>query len=137
MADPEGLTGDVFVAVARGLASFEGDDAALRSWVFTIARNRRVDAIRAAARRPAPVPLDPDEGGAASDPPPDPVDPALVAALARLTDDQREVVLARVVGDLPVADVARLTGRSVGSVKMLLARGLAALRADPDLAPRA
>ncbi len=133
MTDPEALTGDVFVAVARALPTFEGDDDALRRWVFTIARNRRTDAIRAAKRRPVEVRL--DETGLRDEPTApsatDPVDPELVAAIARLTDDQREVVLLRVVADLSVADVAVLTGRSPGSVKMLTSRGLASLRADP------
>jgi len=127
MADPEGLTSDVFVSVARGLAAFEGDDEALRRWVFTVARNRRVDEIRRQARRPGTVPVD----GVDLEAPPagDPLDPALLAALAGLTDDQREVVVLRHVADLTVADVARITGRSEGAVKMLCARGLEALAA--------
>lgn len=134
MADPDGLTGDVFVSVARALGDFEGDDAALRRWVFTIAHNRRVDAIRRARRAPTVVALDGhEEPPAEVADPVDPIDPALVAALARLTDDQREVLVLRVVADLAVADVADITGRSPGSVKMLTTRALAALRADPAL----
>lgn len=139
MADPEGLTGDVFVSVARGLASFEGDDDALRRWVFTIARNRRVDAIRQSQRRPIEVggdvaALDSD---LVDEPAADPIDPVLIGALGRLTEEQREVVVLRIVADLPIADVAEITGRSPGSVKMLAARGLEALRNDPSLADSA
>ncbi len=124
MADPEGLTGDVFVAVTQRLAGFEGDDAALRRWVFTIAHHRRVDEIRRASRTAPPAPptrdvLEPHE----------PFDPDLVAALATLTDDQRQVVVLRHVADLSVDDVAAITGKSPGSVKMLSARGLEALAA--------
>lgn len=124
MADPEGLTGDVFVAVTQRLATFEGDDAALRRWVFTIAHHRRVDEIRRATRQVPPGPPSPDVVE-----PVDPVDPDLVAALATLTDDQRQVVVLRHVADLSVEDVAAITGHSPGSVKMLTARGLAALAA--------
>lgn len=124
MADPEGLTGDVFVAVTQRLATFEGDDAALRRWVFTIAHHRRVDEIRRATRQ---VPSGPPSPDAVE--PTDPVDPGLVAALATLTDDQRQVVVLRHVADLSVEDVAAITGHSPGSVKMLTARGLAALAA--------
>ena len=124
-ADPEGLAGDVFVSVSRRLGSFDGDDEALRRWVFTIAHHRWVDEVRAAARRPSTVPGDGIELVA---PPPEPaVDPALVEALGALTPEQREVVVLRHVADLSVADVARATGRSEGSVKMLCARGLEAL----------
>jgi len=132
-ADAEGLTGDVFVSVARRLDDFEGDDDALRRWVFTIARNRWVDEVRAAARRPT-RPLD-EAPEPAAPPSEEPFDPALVDALAALTADQREVVVLRHVADLSVADVARATGRSEGSVKMLCARGLEALAAQ--LAPSA
>lgn len=123
--DPEGLTGDVFLSVTRRLASFEGDDDALRRWVFTIAHHRWVDDVRAAARRPPTVP--PDGIDVVSPPAEAAVDPALVEALAQLTPEQREVVVLRHVADLSVADVARATGRSEGSVKMLCARGLDAL----------
>ena len=131
VADPEALTGDVFLAVTARLADFDGDDDALRRWVFTIAHHKRVDEVRRVRRRPVEVDEEPDPTPAHD---PDPVDPELVAALDRLTTDQREVVLLRVVADLAVDDVARITGRSQGSVKMLLSRGLAALRADPGLA---
>ena len=46
-----------------------------------------------------------------------------------LTDDQRQVVVLRHVADLSIEDVAHITGRSAGSVKMLSARGLEALAA--------
>ena len=124
MADPEGLTGDVFVAVTQRLATFEGDDAALRRWVFTIAHHRRVDEIRRANRQVPPGPPSPDVVE-----PEDPFDPDLAAALATLTDDQRQVVVLRHVADLSVEDVAAITGRSPGSVKMLSVRGLEALAA--------
>ncbi|HEU5083378.1 MAG TPA: sigma-70 family RNA polymerase sigma factor [Acidimicrobiales bacterium] len=127
MADPEGLTGDVFVSVARRLREFEGDDAALRRWVFTIAHHRRVDEIRRGSRSPALVPLDGTVEVRSSLPAHGPVDPDLVAALATLTDDQRQVVLLRHVADLSVADVAEITGRSPGAVKMLTARAIDSL----------
>ena len=124
MADPEGLTGDVFVAVVRHLPDFEGDDAALRRWIFTIAHHRRVDEIRRASRQ---APAEPPSSEAVEDE--GPFDPQLAAALATLTDDQRQVVVLRHVADLSVEDVAEITGRSPGSVKMLSARGLEALAA--------
>lgn len=124
MHDPEALTGDVFVAVTEQLGRFRGDDAALRRWVFTIAHHRRVDEIRRSARRPEVL-----TGEPASSPVRDaePFDPALVSALERLTPEQREVVVLRYVADLSLGAVARITGKRAGAVKMLQARGLAAL----------
>src|SRR5689334_19912708 len=50
-SDPEALAGDVFLGVIRGLPDFSGDGAALRTWVFTIARRRIVDDRRRRHRR--------------------------------------------------------------------------------------
>lgn len=130
MRDPEALTGDVFVSVVRRFDSFEGDADALRRWVFTIAHNVRVDEIRRAQRRPEGSELDTQEGATTD---PDPFDPALTAALGRLTADQRDVLVLRFVADLPIDTVADLLDRSAGSVKMLQARALAALAHDPEV----
>ena len=121
--DPDDLLGEVFLQVARDIHRFSGDAAALRRWVFAIAHNRVLDARRRAARRPvladsAFVPELP------ASPPPEPVDPALLAALETLTPEQREVILLRFVADLSLEDVAKLTKRRVGAVKALQHRGL-------------
>ena len=120
--DPDDLLGEVFLQVARDLHRFRGDADGLRRWVFSIAHNRLLDARRRQGRRPQTadhaVPDNP------APPPPDPFDPELVEALARLTPDQREVVVLRFVADLPLEDVARITRRRVGAVKALQHRGL-------------
>ncbi|HUR49918.1 MAG TPA: sigma-70 family RNA polymerase sigma factor [Acidimicrobiales bacterium] len=124
--EPEDLLHDVFLQVARDLPAFKGDDAKLRSWVFSIAHNRLIDDRRRRAVRPprssSPVP---DRGY--HDRRMEPKDEALIEACAALTDDQREVVVLRFVGDLALDEVARLTGRRVTAVKRLQARGLARL----------
>lgn len=124
MRDPEDLTGDVFVAVTQKLSGFRGDDAALRRWVFTIAHHRRVDEIRRSARQPEILDDAPLESPSFD---PAPIDPALVAALDRLTIEQRDVVVLRYLADLSIADVAKIIGKRPGAVKMLQARGLDAL----------
>src|SRR5688572_21347639 len=50
--EPDDLVGEVFVQLARRLGRFRGDEAALRGWVFLIARNRLVDELRRGRRRP-------------------------------------------------------------------------------------
>jgi len=123
--EPEDVLGEVFLQVARDLPRFRGDDDALRRWVFSIAHNRLLDARRRVGRRPRLVDRAVPE--ATSPPPADPIDPDLVAALATLTPDQREVVVLRFVADLPLADVARITSRRTGAVKALQHRALEAL----------
>ncbi|WP_031477378.1 SigE family RNA polymerase sigma factor [Streptomyces bicolor] len=56
-------------------------------------------------------------------------------ALARLTDRQRTVLVLRYFEDLPEADVARMLGCSVGTVRSTTHRSLARLRSlAPELA---
>jgi len=140
--DAEDLAAETWLAVARGLAGFSGDEAAFRSWVFTIAHRRLVDHHRARSRRVRTRSLVGDDGsggtiedGPAADPP-GPDDPAAEALTAVATDeavrrivallpaDQAEIVLLRVVAGLPVEDVARITGRRPGTVRVLQHRAL-------------
>jgi RNA polymerase sigma-70 factor, ECF subfamily len=125
VSDPEDILGEVFLQVARDLRRVRGDDLAVRKWVFTLARNRVVDAARRRSRRPViSTSSVPDRPG--SDPP-EPLDPRLAAAIRRLTPDQRDVVLLRFVADLPIEAVARMTRRSTAAVKALQHRALAQL----------
>ena len=123
--DPEDILGEVFLQVARDWRKFRGDDASLRRWVFSIAHNRLLDARRYTARRPAltshAVPDHPAPAAPAG------MDPDLLEALGTLTPEQREVVVLRFVGDLPLEDVARITRRRVGAVKAMQRRALESL----------
>src|SRR5262245_43585039 len=130
--DPEDVVGDTFLNVVRSIDRFEGDADAFRAWVFAIARNTAIDRERWNARRPAhPVP---QEDLAAVGPAGDAEDEAMDAlavehvrrVLDRVTPDQRDVLLLRILGGLTVEQVATTVGRSTGAVKMLQARGLAA-----------
>ena len=127
--DPEDVLGEVFLHVARDIRRFTGDDAALRRWVFSIAHNRSMDAHRKAKRdrSTTETELTEDRMGAA-DPPPEPLDPELIAALATLSDEQREVVVLRFVADLPLETVAKITKRSPGAVKAMQHRAMDNLR---------
>jgi len=124
--EPEDVLGEVFVQVVRDIGRFRGDDAALRRWVFSIAHNRVMDTHRRFRRRPPPM-LQPVLDTGAAPPPDDPFAPELVAALATLSLDQREVVVLRFVADLSLEAVARITGRTVGAVKALQHRALESL----------
>jgi RNA polymerase sigma factor (sigma-70 family) len=60
--------------------------------------------------------------------------PALLAALAALTPQQREVVVLRYFDDRSEAEVAGLLGVSAGTVKSAASRAVARLREQPGLA---
>lgn len=131
--DPEGVTNEVMLGVFRGLGGFEGDEPGFRSWVFTIAHRRLIDERRRRAARPrADAELTERHDRAAGDV----EDEAaarlgghrVVTLLDQLTEDQRDVILLRVVGDLSVEETARVLGKRQGAVKMLQRRGLTTLR---------
>jgi RNA polymerase sigma-70 factor, ECF subfamily len=136
--EPEDVVGEVFLQVTRDAGRFRDDPAdseAVRRWVFTIARHRAIDAARRQRpREVAPVPVAPVGGMGRTIELPDAPDPDLVAALAALSEDQREVVALRFVADLALDDVARITGRRIGAVKALQHRALENLRraVSPD-----
>jgi RNA polymerase sigma factor (sigma-70 family) len=132
--DPEDLLGEVMLQVVRRLDTFEGREAGFRSWVFTIAHNRLIDVRRSRSRRPEDLaPTDELEG----DLPPVENEPEALTAIGteqvvelldRLTDDQREVLLLRLVGGLQLAEIAEATGRPRQAVKSLQKRGIEQLR---------
>ena len=130
--DAEDMLGEVFVQVVRDIKNFDGDDTALRRWVFSVAHNRAMDAHRHHTRRVNVVADPRSDGGVVA--PVEPFDAELLAALHSLTPDQCEVVLLRFVADLSLDDVTRITGRSVGAVKALQHRALTAL--ELALAPQ-
>ena len=123
--DADDVLSEVFLQVARSLPRFRGDEDHLRAWVFAIARNRVIDAHRRRASRPVVADVAVPERAAPE--PSGPLDAELLAALAQLTSDQREVVALRFVADLPLEEVATLTGRTEGAVKSMQHRALAQL----------
>src|SRR4051812_12747828 len=136
-ADPEDLCGDVFVAIVRQLPSFQGDDAAFRRWMFSIAHHRLVDERRRAATRrrfeDTMRELDHAHDHDAYDRVVARLDASgVVDALDALTEDQRSVMLLRSIAELSVADTAAVLGKRPGAVKTLHRRALAALRRTVD-----
>jgi RNA polymerase sigma factor (sigma-70 family) len=140
LPDAEDVAGEVMLEVVRDLGRFQGDAAGLRSWVLSIAHHRLIDARRRSQRRPStvagPEPEDlfvatevgPEESMLAAD-----GLLRLLPALEELTEEQRTVLLLRVIGDLPIAEVARITGKRPGAVKQLQRRAAAAMRRALDV----
>lgn len=134
LPDPEDVAGEVFLQMVRDLHRFDGDRDKFRSWVLTIAHHRLIDDRRRASRRPA-VPMShedlPEEMGEDT-----PEDEAIARTsgseierhLAGLTEEQRTVILLRVVGDLTLKECASVMGKRVGAIKGLQHRAVEALR---------
>jgi RNA polymerase sigma-70 factor (ECF subfamily) len=131
----EDLASETWLRIVKGLPTFTGDEHAFRAWVFTVARHRAVDRWRRTTRhRDELVPLDalarlpaPDDPATAA------VDTiasqAAITLIATLPLDQAEVVLLRVVAGLDVAEVATITGKRPGNVRVLAHRALRRLAA--------
>ena len=132
--EPEDLTGDVFVQVVAKIDQFEGEADDFRAWVFTIARHRLIDGVRHRARRPVdPVADDLLEAAGGSVDPEDHAINRLAAgevraAIDRLSPDQQDVVLLRLVAGLSINEVAAALGKKPGAIKALQMRAIAALR---------
>lgn len=129
-ATAEDTAADVWLEVCLGLDRFRGDEAGFRSWIFTVARMRAIDAARQAARRPVwTVPPDqlPDRP-AADDPAAAAVEAQAtreaLALIAGLPPDQAEVVALRVIAGLDPAQVGEIVGKRPGTVRVLAHRGL-------------
>jgi len=134
--DVDDLTSEVFLALFRNIASFEGSEANFRSWVFVIAHRRLQDERRRRYRKPPADSLDASPAGADSRVGGDVEDDALralaservEAICARLAPDQADVLLLRILGDLTVDQVADVLGKTPGAVKQLQRRAFEAVR---------
>jgi RNA polymerase sigma-70 factor (ECF subfamily) len=127
---------EAFFSAFRNMAGFRG--GSVRSWLSRIAINAAMDAQRLKKRRPAdPYPeLEDDSWQPPSTEADDPVTTslrserhqALNEALARITDDQRSAIVLFDVEGYDYAEIAHLTGVSLGTVKSRIHRGRLALR---------
>lgn len=128
------LASETWLQVIRSLKDFEGNEAAFRGWVFTVARNKVVDAGRRERRRPRSTHDDSALDHVAA-----PHDTALLAMenmstdaalalIATLPRDQADIILLRVVAGLDAVTVAAMVGKSPGAVRVAAHRGLRRLQ---------
>jgi RNA polymerase sigma-70 factor (ECF subfamily) len=127
---------EAFFSAFRNLSSFRG--GSVKSWLNRICVNAAMDTQRARKRRPAqPYPELDDESW--QPPAGEDADPertamgaersrALAGALSRITDDQRVAIVLYDVEGFDYAEIADMTGVSLGTVKSRIHRGRLALR---------
>ncbi len=128
-ARSEDVVQQAFTDIWRAAAGFRRDRGAATGWMFAIARNAAVDALRS---RQAPsrweVPDLPDDA-----PGPDERATAVEeafrihAAVDRLPDEEREVIELAYFHDLSQSEVAARLGAPLGTVKTRTRRALARL----------
>ena len=141
--EPEDLTGEVFLGIARGLSTFTGNEGSFRSWVLTVTHHRLLDERRYHGRRPSdPVPEEviharTSTGNVEEDALQSLATTRIRQLLDALAGDQREVLMLRIVGGLTVNEVAGILHKSPGAIKALQRRGLAFIRhiMDEEVVP--
>jgi RNA polymerase sigma-70 factor, ECF subfamily len=135
----EDLAQETMLAVWRKADSFDPTRAGASTWIFTIARNQRIDAMRRMPRQA----LDAEDPSLAPQAPaaPDAVlataqrESRLRAALSALPDDQAEVIRLSFFEDRPHADIERVLSIPLGTVKSRLRLAMNRLRAHLGASP--
>src|SRR5918995_2177768 len=126
----EEVVQDVFARAWRHAEGYDPHRASVRTWLYSIARNRVVDARRRAAVRPGVA-------GAAEPESPAELDRTLeqavlrsqvAAALARLSPDHREVIRLAHYGGLTLREISEKKGIPLGTVKSRTSYALRTLR---------
>lgn len=128
----EDLMQEAMAVVWHKAALFRPERASASTWVFTIARNKQLDAFR---RRNRPEPEEVDWG-------PDEVeDPAVSVATSqeeervrkavlKLPERQRQMIEQAFFGDLSHREIAASTGLPLGTIKSRIRLGLERLRQE-------
>ena len=117
------LTQDVFVRVSRSVIP-AAPEAALRGWLFQIARNLALDHHRSSQRRPKAQPLTDTAARPASQD----TSAEVNEALASLADVDRDVFLMREVAGLGYDEIATACGLTPDAVRSRIHRARLQLR---------
>lgn len=121
---------DVMAALWRKAHLFDPSRASVATWVFTIARNRRIDVVRR-ERRPEPEDL---PWGPEHEPPPADVvalqqeTERLGHAIEALPEPQKDLIRRAFFGDLTHFEIAAETGLPLGTIKSRIRLALERLR---------
>lgn len=121
LQDADEIVQDVMVSIWRRAGTFDPARAGAATWIFAIARNRRIDLVRR-ERRPAPDPADPLFQ---PDPEPDGLErlsqaeqeARLRESLKALPPEQRAVLVAAFYDGLSHGEIAVAHGLPLGTVK--------------------
>lgn len=132
-AEADELAQESLLAVWQKAATFDRRQSSVSTWLFTIARNKRIDAIRR-ARRPELDPEDPALVPATPEQADEILQAAqsatrLRAAIAGLPEDQRELLVLAFFQEKSHSDIAVSTGLPLGTVKSRIRLAMQRLRA--------
>jgi RNA polymerase sigma factor (sigma-70 family) len=128
----EDLMQEVMLAVWRRATTYDPQQAGVATWIFTIARNKRIDALRRGPRPdfdptdPALVPeapAAPDHEASAAQ-----WEIAIAEAVAAMPREQAEIIRLAYFEDISHSDISEKLGLPLGTVKSRLRLAMARLR---------
>lgn len=125
----EDLMQDVMMTVWRKSVQYKPDRGTVSAWVFTIARNARIDLLRKASSRPYDdvyeMEIAADEKASDDEVLQSERETCISAAMAELPQNQRKVIELAFVADLSQSEIAKKLDLPIGTVKsrMRLAYG--------------
>ena len=126
----EECTQEVMVTLWHKAHLFDPSRASVATWIFTIARNKRIDALRK-QRRPEPEDL---QWGPESEPEASDIlvlqqeANLITQAMSALPSQQRDLIKKAYFGDLSHSEIAVETGLPLGTIKSRLRLALSKLR---------
>jgi RNA polymerase sigma-70 factor (ECF subfamily) len=134
MMDAEDITGEVFLKAWQSLPRYSERGVPFLAFLFRIARNALVDHYRQNNHYEPKAPEELD--GYKADGKAEPAETVsnslehqqVLGVLAQLRPDYQSVLTLRFIGELSPEETARVMNRSVGAVRVLQHRALAALR---------
>jgi RNA polymerase sigma-70 factor, ECF subfamily len=130
-SDAEDLTQLVFMKVLEALPRYESRGIPFGGWLFRLARNAVIDHVRTQREH---ADLDKAASQPGADAGPDEIVAVrqafdeVAAALAALTDEQREAIALRFFAGLSAREAAEVMGKQEGTVRGLQFRAIAAMR---------
>jgi RNA polymerase sigma-70 factor (ECF subfamily) len=133
----EDLVQDVMLTLWRKAHLYAADRGSVSAWIFTIARNVRIDRLRRQSSRVyediADVDLEAPEADGEEVAETKQRDRLVGQALADLPPDQRRVVEMSFIQDMPQAEIARVLNLPLGTVKSRIRLAYAKLRDNLEI----
>jgi len=130
-AEAEDMTQQVFIKALKSIASYKWKDVPFSAWLFRIAHNHVIDYYRRQSKRQT-APLEDYMAIDSSNTQKEVEDKEevakLISASKKLTKLQQQVIAMRFIGELPIAEVARIMGKTQGAIKALQHSAVANLR---------
>lgn len=127
-ADAEDLCEDVFEKVQLKLDSYDSEKAQLSTWIYTITRNRVIDFYRRSHPHEELDEEMPSAEGVDDEMLSSETLKELAAALSKLPDEARDIIVFRYYDNKPLTEIAKLMNLSYGAVKLRHQSALEALR---------